>query len=806
MAERLAIALLVLVPACFDPATELRGKPCSGEASCGSLHCEYGFCGGPERCKDGAGVGDFCFSLGERSFAVGSGPSTLGVGLVDADPRFDVVVGNADSGTLSLLLNDGAGAFAPAIESAALGDVVHELVIGHVDDSGFADVVATTEQSSLMVVPILRGDGGASFAAPTIAASGLVAPTRPRVGDFVDDPLATPDVAALVAEGLDVRRQDAALTFTGDLLTAVEGASDIRLLGQGMERAYIAAKGDRAVVSCSRNPDGTFSPRKTIDVGAAPAHLVLEDFNHDDYSDLLTVSDEGEVWLTRGKDVGLDAWHMPQQVYDIGFTPSQVAAANLDDDDALELVVAGGASGGRRDLYLFDNDGDGRPIYGGSLGLDDAAAAVLADLEPDGVPELVIVDAAAGHVRIARRTVAPPPVGDESTTAVDPSSPEVTGNPTDPSDPSAESGDTFPGTSEGPSDETGTKSCGADMQFGLYCYAHFADYFAPSGTLVYLEMGDVTGDFIEDVVFADAFGGVFLLQSESYEPPAYFMQPDAELWTLPAVPTGLTIHWLDESYIGKVIVTHDAGISVRGFDVMFGGADTQPADLILGPATNPRSEQIFGTGLPQIAFEHDGKVAFVDDIASGNWYTAVDTVGPTDLELVPLGILDYQYAVVAATSSGLVPYLLSPGMVTAAPPLESVGPQAVIGTSWGGYITGSDGTTLSVTHEPAPMMLQTDAVGDGAGVGDFEFGDFDGDFYLDFVALVELGSDNAALHFYLQRPNPEAGGLAFDGPIVVSMPYLAGVAVRNSWTAEPPELVIADVNGSIQHLVPEYLQ
>lgn len=803
MTDRAAILLFASLPACFDPTTQLRGEPCSGDASCGTLRCEYGFCGGPARCPDGAGVGDYCFSLVERTFEVGSGPSTLGVGLVDADPRPDVVVGNATAGTLSLLLNDGEGAFAPAIESGALGHVVRELVIGQVDDGGFADVVATTEDAALVVVPILRDDaGGAGFGELAIAASGLASPSRPRVGDFVDDPLGTPDVAALVAEGLDVRRQAARLEFTGDLLTAVEGASDIRLLGQGMERAYIAAPEDRAVVSCSRNPDGTFSPRKSIDVGAAPAHLVLEDFNHDDYADLLTVSDTGQLWLTRGKDVGLDDWHMPEQVYDFGWTPSQIAAADLDDDAAIELVVAGGPAGGRRDLYLFDNDGDGRPIYGGSLGLDDAAAAVLADLQPDGVPELVIVDAASGHVRIAQRTVAPPPRGgdDESTTASDPSSPEETGQPSDPSDPSAESGDTFPGTSGMPGEETGVKTCSNELQFGLYCYAPFDMHYVPSGTIAFVEIGDVTGDYYEDLVVADAFGGIYLFTSDSYEPPSYFAQPDVETWSVPAPATGLTLHTLDDPFIGKVIVTHDAGISARGFDLLTNAADPTPLDVALGPTTHPRVELIFGD-VPQAAFETEGVVGYVQSFADGVWYTANEQTMPSDLELVPLSSLEYQYAVLGATPDGLVPHVLTPDGVLVGQPLDGVAPQQELSPGWAGYLAASDGTTLSVIYEPDPMQLQVDALGDGAGVADFEIGDFDGDAYYDFVALVDLGSDNATLHFYLQRP-----GFVFEGPYIVSMPYLAGLGVRLSWTGAPPELLVADVDGGIQHLAPEYLQ
>jgi hypothetical protein len=802
------LALVAVLPACFDPSAELRGKPCTGDASCGELSCDYGVCGGPSRCAAGAGIGDYCFTLTEPVFAVGEGPSTLAVGLVDADPRLDVVVGNADSRTLSLLLNDGAGGFAPAISSGPLGDVATELTIGDVDSHGLADVVASTAANALLVVPIGRAGGTPAFGPVAIAASGLASPSRPRVGDFVDDPFSTPDVAVLVEGGLDVRAQgEQSLVFGSELLTAVEGASDIRVLGQGAERAYVASADEAAIVSLSRNPSGLFSPRSTIPVGAPPRQLVLADLDADDYADLLTVDVDGGVWLTRGKNAALDEFHMPVPIYDIGFAPTQFAAANLDDDDALELVIAGGIEGGRRDVYLFDNDGDGNPIYGGSIGLDDATAVALTDLEPDGVPELVVIEAATGRVRIVRRTVAPPPPGSHeggSTSGVLPSDTgQVETTPMEGTDPSS------PGETSDPTFETSEPSCDG-MLLGPTCYVPYGTYATNGSGLAQLAVGDITLDGYDDLVATDASLGVWVFPSTQTSPPAPLEQTPGAFAYVPDAPTGLAIGLLDlENYIGYAVVTHLSGVSARGYvspevDI----PAPSEIDLPLGQCSHPLVEWFTPeASAPQIVFEHDGGVGFVDDpLGQADFYFS-ESGSVTDLDLLPL--TDFGLAVVAATQEGLVPYLLlAGGEVSTEPVLPWIpGPRSNVAVSlYSGSIISTDSFVLDALT-PAEREGEdpiATSVGGGDDIGDMVIGDFDADGYDDFVVIVGQKGDAPQLHFWLYHPGPY-----FEGPSIVDVPGLAAVAIRRGYgefgEPLPSEILIGTTDGTIQHFAAGYV-
>ncbi len=798
---------LLLAPACFDATDELRGKPCTADASCGTLSCEYGVCGGPQRCESGAGVGDYCFALTEQEFAVGDRPSALGVGLVDPDPNPDLVVGNAGNGTLSVLLNDGEGSFGSITESGPIGAVLRELVIGHVDKGGLADVVAITESDALVVVPLLREGGGPpTFGAMATAASGLVSPSRPRVGDFVDDPLGAPDVAALVQEGLDVRRQDQPLVFSGDLVTSVAGASDIRLIGQGMERAYIAKPDDHAVVSHSRNPTGIFSARKTIDVGGAPEHIVLEDLDLDDYADLLTVSATGQLWLTRGKDAGLDGWHMPAQVYDVGWTPFHLAAANLDDDLDLELVIAGGPEGGRRDVYLFDNDGDGKPIYGGSLGLADTAAVALADLEPDGVPELVVVDTERGTVRIARRTVAPPPPGGEESSGgttgvtsmtsdptVDPSEPTT---PSETNDPTIETEDpTFPM-------ETGDPDCPTNFWIGSVCFTYYDQYSTGIG-IAHLEIGDVDTDGYEDLVVVDALDQLIFFIGTQSTSLATYAPSGMPPWIAPAPATGLTTGVLDwnTSYRPYAIVTHGAGISAVPFVDPAAMADAATVvDSFFGPTSHPRIVSAFPSEKPQVAFETDGALGFIEGLLDDSPPVIGESAGVTDFDEAFI-YEQLTFLPVAATLAGATPYLFSPGEVAAEPPIGGIPAITNIAASFEGWFVTTDGIDLYLTLPDETMSSVV--LYSGSDLGDIEIGDFDGDGYEDFVVQVAVGGKAGQLLAWVQLP-----GTGFDGPYYIPTPGLTGVAVRRTFGElgpTPSELLVADNSGNITHLVASYL-
>jgi hypothetical protein len=578
---------------CFDPGPATRGLPCTENSGCGELSCEYGVCGGPVRCEAGAGVGDYCFTFEARELDVGTGIDALAVGTIDLDALPDIVVGNGDAQTLALLRNLGAGEFAGAVHSQSLGLAIDELAIGAVDGAGWADVVATSGGTTLATIPILPGAGSTGeIGTPVIVATGLVDAARPQIGEFVDNGDALPDVAALVATGFDVFPQTAPATYAAGVHTEVAGSVDLQKVGFDANPVFVASSTGNSVVAHKRISGGAFAPTTTIDVGPNPSVFVVDDLDNDTFGDVLSVSASGEMWLTTGRDTTFVMPRDPIAVYDLGWPATTLLAHNLDEDPEPELIVSGTTPGGRRDVYLFDNDGQGRPVYGGSLGIDDASSVVAADLDLDGVAEIIVLSQTTGKVRVARRAVAPPPPGGDDTTTDATTGIDPTVDPSSPSDPSLT---TTPMTTDpsGMTDPTLGEDTGvvpscpeASIPLGSSCYANFG-LFGVSAR-------------VQDIV-VDRLGNV--------EPTLIVLTEDGLVWTYPGslfgtfdptlgefpfgvtgIPSGLAVGSIDLPIDPKgdpvatavIVVTHDLG-----FSVFAPGTMLQFPDWPIGPSVAP---------------------------------------------------------------------------------------------------------------------------------------------------------------------------------------------------------------------------
>lgn len=461
---------------------------------------------GPPRCETGASVGDYCFAVAGEPIEIGARVTALAIAAVDLDPWPDLVAAAGDDGRLTLFANDGMGGVTTMVASTTVGTAVTDVGVGAVDDGGLADVVATTS-NAVSVHPVQAAGGAPAFGSSIAVGSGLASPRKPQIGSFVDDVDRRSDVAILVDNGFDVLPQTGAGTFGGAIHTSVSTPTDLRSLGMAMERVYVAASKTNSIVGHDRKVDGSFSAKIEIDVGVAPERFAIADVDRDGFSDLVVVGTDGGIWLTTGKNAAQDDWSIPQKVYSLGWRPTSITAVNLDDDVEPEYVIAGETEAGHADVYLFDNDGDGKPLYGGSLGTDGAVVAV-ADLDRDGIAELV-ASAGDAQVVVARRTVAPPPVGVEESgstsggdepTATTPTS--MTNNPSEPgpetltSPPDPSDSDSMPGT------EGGLPPCTDDgFLIDTHCYRveFVLDLDGEADDLV---VGDFSGDFVADVVVA----------------------------------------------------------------------------------------------------------------------------------------------------------------------------------------------------------------------------------------------------------------------------------------------------------------
>jgi hypothetical protein len=124
--------------------------------------CRTGALGGKVVVALADGAGSFLpgFKLG-----VGGGPRASRLLDVDGDADLDIVATVSNVDTVAVLRGDGAGAFAPQVSFAA-GPRPLQLAHGDLDGDGNQDLVVLNTEPGLFGFSVLLGDGAGAFAPP----------------------------------------------------------------------------------------------------------------------------------------------------------------------------------------------------------------------------------------------------------------------------------------------------------------------------------------------------------------------------------------------------------------------------------------------------------------------------------------------------------------------------------------------------------------------------------------------------------------------------------------------------------------
>ncbi|WP_434421025.1 FG-GAP repeat domain-containing protein [Nannocystis pusilla] len=304
---------------------------------------------------------------------VGPGPRALAAGDLDGDGHVNVAVALADADAVQILHGDGRGSLQPAA-LLPVGAAPYALVAADLDGDARLDLA--TADSLDDTVSVLLSAGAGEFtnrkAWPTVSLpAGLVA-TRPTDSLPV---LGVLSPTTSTVERLDPRTGAAvvgvvatdakSLAADGDLLVGGGGALSSLSLGTGL-------------VLTSEWEDSDVRNVWPVDLdGDGVDELLVRSLD----------TESGGFWLRRGDG--------EQQVHVDAGDPDRVQAGDLTGD-------------GLGDLFLRDKDTLYVAIQGpsGELGeaivtaFDDLADAVLADIDADGVAEVVALIDAEGGGRI----------------------------------------------------------------------------------------------------------------------------------------------------------------------------------------------------------------------------------------------------------------------------------------------------------------------------------------------------------------------------------------------------------------------
>ena len=289
----------------------------------------------------GTGVGTF---LPAQVFSTGAGPRSIALADFNHDGHLDVVTANFGDGTVSVLLGNGHGAFEPH-QDISVGIQTQSVAAKDVNHDGFPDIVVASVQSENVTTLLSKGDG--TFEAPInwYINNGYAGVTAIQLADF-------------------------------------NGDGNVDVVGEFFYGSGLAL--------LSGNGDGSFTETSCVCGPGYPSGLAVADFNQDGKPDVTY-----GLFLDNLLSVSLNHnGKLAQPVTSGGLSGPTVLAAGDFDGDGIPDVVATGLNSNLLSFYLGSASGTLRASTTYGVNLPSVTTyptvAVAADLNGDGKLDLAI--------------------------------------------------------------------------------------------------------------------------------------------------------------------------------------------------------------------------------------------------------------------------------------------------------------------------------------------------------------------------------------------------------------------------------
>ncbi|MGH9719204.1 MAG: FG-GAP-like repeat-containing protein, partial [Bryobacteraceae bacterium] len=278
-----------------------------------------------------------------RTYPAGANPEVIALADLNNDGRADLVVTNANSGSVTVLLGGADGSFGEPARIAT-GEKPTALAIADFNGDGFTDIAVT--------------DGGAG---------GL-------------------NILLGVGDGSFPRRLDFETASEPSAVAAADFNND------GIPDIAVTSKFWNTVATWIGAGDGTFRKSRELAAGSQPTALAVADMNRDGRTDMAIANfDADSVTVLLGDAEGGFSAAPPLTT---GKGPRHLEVRN---SGTPSLMVR---TAGSRDVMVFTGNADGtfQPgvSYPSDLGADDFARG---DVDRDGSTDVAVADA-GGNVKI----------------------------------------------------------------------------------------------------------------------------------------------------------------------------------------------------------------------------------------------------------------------------------------------------------------------------------------------------------------------------------------------------------------------
>lgn len=321
-------------------------------------------------------------------------------GDLNNDGKLDIVAGlstGTTSGTVAILLGDGAGGFSPAANSPihTLSSNPGTVAIGDFNEDGKRDLAVPGSSGG---VDILLGDGTGGFAAGVNTTTNGTTLSL-TVGDF------NGDAHLDVLMGTRMVLGTGTGTFGAPIVVGVPDISSVALTGDVNNDGHldVVAGGQSGLTIVLGDGTGNLVQAKSYTsgftiFGAASSFAALGDFNEDGKVDLAAVQQRG-IGILDGDGTGAfnDALSYTTTV----LNPRYLVAADFNNDGKQDFVTASSANlpqGSTIEVAHGDGNGGFTKKSISNFGVSQPFAIATADFNNDGKLDLAVTQPGTGKI------------------------------------------------------------------------------------------------------------------------------------------------------------------------------------------------------------------------------------------------------------------------------------------------------------------------------------------------------------------------------------------------------------------------